>query len=63
MRSSRAWLERLAVSVKVATVLSSIPASYDTVKSEGAADKAVLKNVHKKIKKIPKNPPLKNQYT
>ncbi len=28
------WLERLAVSVKVATVLGSIPVSYDIVESE-----------------------------
>jgi hypothetical protein len=46
MRSS------LDVNVKVATVLGSIPASSDTVESEGAADEAVLNNVHKK-KKIP----------
>jgi hypothetical protein len=29
------WLERLAVNAKVATVLGSIPASSDTVESEG----------------------------
>ncbi len=29
------WLERLAVNAKVATVLGSIPAYFDTVKSEG----------------------------
>jgi hypothetical protein len=29
------WLERLAVYTNVATVLSSIPASFDTVESEG----------------------------
>ncbi len=28
------WLERLAVNAKVATVLCSIPASFDTVESE-----------------------------
>jgi hypothetical protein len=43
------WLERLAVNAKVATDLGSIPASSDTVESEGAADEAVLNNVHKKI--------------
>jgi hypothetical protein len=37
MRSSRvhAWLERLTANAKVATVLGSIPASSDTVESEG----------------------------
>ncbi len=29
------WLDRLAVTVKVATVLGAIPASTDTVESEG----------------------------
>jgi hypothetical protein len=29
------WLERLAVNAKVATVLGSIPASSDTLESEG----------------------------
>jgi hypothetical protein len=48
MRSSR--VDRaLAVNVKVATVLGWIPASFDTVESEGAAE-AVLKNLHKKKK-------------
>jgi hypothetical protein len=38
----------------IATVLGSIPASSDTVESEGAADEAVLNTVHrKKIQKIP----------
>jgi hypothetical protein len=46
-------ISSLAVNVKVATVLGSIPASSDT----GVADEAVLNNVHKKILKIP---PLKN---
>jgi hypothetical protein len=41
MRSIAEWLERPAVNAKVATVLSSIPASYDTVESEGAADEVV----------------------
>ncbi len=40
------WLERLAVNAKVATALGSIPASSDSVKPEGAADEAVLNNVH-----------------
>jgi hypothetical protein len=36
MRSIAEWLERLAVNAKVATVLGgSIPASSDTVESEG----------------------------
>jgi hypothetical protein len=39
--------------LKVATVLDAIQASSDTVESEGAADEAVLNNVHKK-KKIQK---------
>ncbi len=49
------WLERLTAKAVVATVLGSIPASSDTVESEGRADEAVLKIVHKKIKnkKIP----------
>ncbi len=46
-------LERLAVNATVATVLGSVPASSDTVESDGAAEEAVLNNVHKKIQKIP----------
>jgi hypothetical protein len=42
--------------VEVATVLGSIPASSDTVESEGAADEAVLNTVHKE--KNPKNLPV-----
>ena len=42
-------LERPTANAKVAKVLGSIPASSDTVESEGAADEAVLNNVHKKI--------------
>jgi hypothetical protein len=34
----------------VATVLGSIPASFDTVESEGAAYEAVLNIVHEKKK-------------
>jgi hypothetical protein len=50
-RAQVVW-ERLAANVKVATaVLGSIPASSDTVESEGAAAEEVLNNVHKKIKK------------
>jgi hypothetical protein len=39
------WLERLTVNAVVATVLGSIPASSDTVKSEG---RQILNIVHKK---------------
>ncbi len=35
MRFSRLVIERLALIVKVATVMGSIPASSDTVESEG----------------------------
>jgi hypothetical protein len=35
MISIAEWLERLAVNAKVATILDSIPSSYDTVESEG----------------------------
>jgi hypothetical protein len=34
MRCSREWLQRLTVNAKVATVLSTIPASSDTIKSD-----------------------------
>jgi hypothetical protein len=40
----------LTANVKVATVLGSIPASSDTVESEGAADEAVLNTVHRRKK-------------
>jgi hypothetical protein len=55
MRHLAGWLERLAVNAKVATVLGSIPASSDTVESEGRQMKQVCKK-----KKIPKNPPFMN---
>jgi hypothetical protein len=35
MRSSRVWLERLAVKAKRATIMGSIPSSSDTVETEG----------------------------
>ncbi len=51
------WWERLTVNVKVATILGSISASSDTVKSEVAAEEALLNNVHKNEKsKNPKIP-------
>jgi hypothetical protein len=42
MTSSREWLERLTGYVKVTTVLGSIPASSDTVESEGRQKKQCL---------------------
>ncbi len=39
-----------SVNAKVATVLGSIPASSEIGESEGAADEAVLNNVHNKEK-------------
>ena len=48
--------ERLTANAEVATVLGSIPASSDTVESEGDADEAVFNIVHKK-RKNQKNPP------
>ncbi len=51
------WFERLAVNVNVlSTVLGSIPASSDTVESEGRQMKQLLNNVHKKKKKSEKSP-------
>ncbi len=49
------WLERLTVNVKFATVLVSIPASSDTVESEGQQMKQcwIKKLKNKKIQKIP----------
>jgi hypothetical protein len=45
-------LERLTTNAKVVIVLGSIPASSDTVESEGAADEAVLNKVlSKRFKK------------
>jgi hypothetical protein len=53
MRSNLVYLERLTVNAEVATVLGSIPASSNTVESEGVADEAVLNTVNrKKIKKF-----------
>ncbi len=52
------WLERLTANVVVATVLSSIPASSDTVESEGRQMKQCWIEYIKKVKKT-KNPPLK----
>jgi hypothetical protein len=46
-------LERLTANAKVATALGSIPEFSGTVESEGAADEAVLNNVHKKNPKKP----------
>ncbi len=43
------WLERLAANAEVATVLGSIPASSDTVKSD-ESDEAVPNKVLQKIK-------------
>jgi hypothetical protein len=48
-------LERLAVNTKAATVLGSIPASSDTVESEGRQMKQCWITYIKR--KIPKNPP------
>jgi hypothetical protein len=50
------WLERLTANAVVIAVLGSIPASSDTVESEGAADTAVLNFVHKKKKIFKKSP-------
>ncbi len=58
--SIAAWLERLTASDVVATVLDSIPASSDTVESEGRPDEAVLNIVHKKKKKAKKSPVKRN---
>ncbi len=46
---------RCARASQVATVQGSIPASSDIWESEGAADEAVLNNVHKNIQKIPRS--------
>ncbi len=43
MTSIAKWLERLTANLKDATVLGSIPASFDTVESEGVANEAVQK--------------------
>ncbi len=49
------WLDRLTAPAEVATVVSSIPASSDTVESEGRQMKQCwIQNIEKKkIKKIP----------
>ncbi len=57
MRTRRVVTERLTANAKVATVLGSIPASSDTVESEGRQIKPMLNKVHWK-KKIPKEPPV-----
>ena len=56
MRSRLEWLERLAANAEVATVLGSIPASSDTVESEGWLIK--LCGIQY-IEENPKNPPVK----
>ncbi len=56
MRSSRVVRERLAVNAKVATVMGSIPASPDTVESEGQQMKQCWVTYIKRKNK--KNPPL-----
>jgi hypothetical protein len=61
MRSCKVVRASLTVNAKVATVLGSIPASSDTVESDGAADEAELNNVHKNKKS--KKPPLKQFMT
>jgi hypothetical protein len=54
MRISQVGLDRLTANALVATVLGSIPASSDTVESEGLQMKQCRKKyIHKKIKKIP----------
>ncbi len=51
------WFERLTVNVKDATVLGSIPASFDTSGIWGTADDTVLnKYLPYLFKKIPKIP-------
>ncbi len=49
MSSSRV-VRASAINAKVEAVLGSIPAPSDTVESAGAADEAMLNNVHKKEK-------------
>ncbi len=46
------WLERLTANIEVATVLGSIPASSDTVESEGPQMKQCWIQYNKKCKKI-----------
>jgi hypothetical protein len=59
MRSIAEWLERLIANAVVTTVLGSIPASSETVESEGRHMKQCRISVHKKRKNT-KNPPLEN---
>ncbi len=49
MRSSRV----VRANAEVATVLGSIPASSDTMESEGMADEAVLNTLIKKKEQFP----------
>ncbi len=49
------WIERIKANADVVTVLRSIPASSDTVDSEGSANLAVLNNVLKTRQKPPFN--------
>ncbi len=51
------WLERMTSNADVVTVLFSIPASSDTLESEGSANLVALNNV---LKKPAKNPLLIN---
>ncbi len=51
------WLDRLTANAEVATVLGSIPASSDTVESEGRQ----MKQCWIKYIKNKKNPPVKNR--
>ncbi len=53
------WLERLTVNGVVATVMGSIPASSDTVESEGRQIKQCWISY---IKENPKNSPFKKEY-
>jgi len=54
MRSIAEWLERLIANAVVTTVLGSIPASSDTVESEGRQMKQCrISYIKKKNTKIP----------
>jgi hypothetical protein len=59
MRSRLEWLERLAANAEVATVLGSIPASSDTVESEGRQIKQF--GIQYIEEKNPKNSPCKKR--
>jgi len=50
MRCSRVAIERVTANAEVATVLGSIPASSNTVESEGRQMKAVMNKVLKNLK-------------